>query len=48
LPFTDEIPALGFGWLSETPVELLKVEVLFFIQCVGVRSINILLGCVYY
>jgi hypothetical protein len=40
LPFTDEIPAFASGWLSETPVELLEVEVLFFVQCVGVRSIR--------
>jgi hypothetical protein len=39
LPFTDEVPAFGFGWLSETPIELLEVEVLFVFQCVGVGSI---------
>jgi hypothetical protein len=48
LPFADEIPAFRFGGLPEATVELLKVEVLFVVQCVGVRSIYILLGCVVY
>jgi hypothetical protein len=48
LPFADEVLAFAFGWLSEAPVKLLKVEVLFFVQCVGMRSINILLDCCIY